>query len=161
MLGQGLYADATCCYLPGKPRGRYRLRELLTIYVDAALDRDGRAGCGVLVVARGRPLYSESVGFAHAGGSAQLEAHVCAAALELAASRWPHHRVVVRTDCAPVVRTRMPASDTFRLAVDEVRERCRRGVRAVRYVSRKANPAHDLAREGLKRMVREMHPAAA
>ena len=38
---------------------------------------------------RGRTLYTESFGFAHGGGSAQLEAHVCAAALDLAASRWP------------------------------------------------------------------------
>jgi hypothetical protein len=61
---------------------------------------------------------------------------------------------VVRTDCAPVVRSRMPSSDSFRDAVHEVRERCRRGHRIVRYVSRKANPAHELAREGLKSLVR-------
>ena len=132
--------------------------ELLIIYVDAALDRNGRAGCGLAAFVRGRQVYAESFGFPHQGGSAQLEAYICAAALELAACRWPRHRVVVRTDCAPVVRTRMPSSETFRLAVDEVRERCRRGYRVVRYVSRKANPAHDLARDGLKRLVRDLQP---
>ena len=137
------------------------MRECLVIYVDAALDRDGRAGCGVAVFVRGRVLYSESFGLSHDGGSAQLEALVCAAALELAAARWPRHRVVVRTDCAPVVRSRMPTSDTFRTAVDEVRERCRRGYRVVRYVNRKANPAHELAREGLKSLVRQRAAAAA
>jgi hypothetical protein len=131
------------------------LRECLVIYVDAALDKNGRAGCGLAVFVRGRALYTESFGFAHDGGSAQLEAHVCAAALDLAAARWPYHRVVVRTDCAPVVRSRCPASDTFRAAVHEVRERCRRGHRVVRYVSRKANPAHELAREGLKSLIRQ------
>ena len=137
------------------------MRELLNIYVDAALDRDGHAGCGVVVVAGGKPVYTEAVGFSHSGGSAQLEAMICAAALELAAARWPQHRVIVRTDCAPVVRTRMPASETFRVAVEEVRLRCRRGLRVVRYVSRKANPAHGLAREGLKSVVRDMQLAAA
>jgi len=95
------------------------------------------------------------------GGSAQLEAHVCAGALDLAAARWPYHRVIVRTDCAPVVRSRMPSSDSFRVAVHEVRERCRRGWRVVRYVSRKANPAHELAREGLKSISRQPALAAA
>ncbi|MGH7903543.1 MAG: hypothetical protein ACREPA_05360 [Candidatus Dormibacteraceae bacterium] len=137
------------------------MRECLVIYVDAALDRSGRAGCGVAVFVRGRVLYTESFGLSHDGGSAQLEAHVCAAALELAAARWPHHRVVVRTDCAPVVRSRVPASDTFRIAIDEVRGRCRRGFRVVRYVNRKANPAHELAREGLKSLLRQRAPAAA
>jgi ribonuclease HI len=131
------------------------------MYVDAALDRYGRAGCGVAVFFRGRPLYTESFGLAHEGGSAQLEAQVCAAALELAAARWPAHRVVVRTDCAPVVRTREPASDSFRAAVLEVRERIRRGQRVVRYVSRKANPAHELAREGLKGWIRQLLAKAA
>ena len=41
-------------------------------------------------------------------------------------------------------------SRVIRAAVGEVRERIRRGRRVVRYVSRKANPAHDLARQGLK-----------
>jgi hypothetical protein len=131
------------------------LRECLVIYVDAALDKNGRAGCGLAVFVRGRALYTESFGFAHDGGSAQLEAHVCAAALDLAASRWPLHRVIVRTDCAPVVRSRFPSSDSFRAAVHEVRERCRRGHRVVRYVSRKANPAHELAREGLKSLIKQ------
>jgi hypothetical protein len=90
-----------------------------------------------------------------------LEAHVCAGALDLAAARWPYHRVIVRTDCAPVVRSRMPSSDSFRIAVYEVRERCRRGWRGVRYVSRKANPAHELAREGLKSISRQPALAAA
>lgn len=137
------------------------MQEHLVIYVDAALDRNGRAGCGLAVFIRGRAVYTESFGFVHAGGSAQLEAMICAGALELAASRWPAHRVVVRTDCAPVVRTRMPSSDSFRAAVDEVRLRIRRGRRVVRYVSRKANPAHDLARQGLKSAVTGMAPAAA
>lgn len=137
------------------------MRECLVIYVDAALDRNGSAGCGVAVFVRGRAVYTESFGFSHDGGSAQLEAHVCAAALELAASRWPLYRVVVRTDCAPVVRSRMPASDSFRAAVHEVRERCRRGQRVVRYVSRKANPAHELAREGLKSLARRTVSVAA
>ncbi len=137
------------------------MRECLVIYVDAALDRNGRAGCGLAVFVRGRAVYTESFGYTHAGGSAQLEAHVCAAALDLAASRWPFHRVVVRTDCAPVVRSRMPSSDSFRAAVHEVRERCRRGHRVVSYVSRKANPAHELAREGLKSLVRQSIPVAA
>ena len=137
------------------------MRECLVIYVDAALDRNGRAGCGLAVFVRGRAVYTESFGCAHQGGSAQLEAHVCAAALDLAASRWPLHRVVVRTDCAPVVRSRFPSSETFRVAVYEVRERIRRGHRVVRYVSRKANPAHELAREGLKNLVRQGLPAAA
>src|SRR5438552_18983792 len=136
------------------------LRECLVIYVDAALDRNGRAGCGLAVFVRGRALYTESFGFAHDGGSAQLEAYVCAAALDLAASRWPYHRVVVRTDCAPVVRRRCPSSDSFRTAVHEVRERCRRGHRVVRYVSRTANPALDLARDGLKRLIRQSVPVA-
>jgi len=129
------------------------LQECLVIYVDAALDRSGRAGCGLAAFVRGRAVYTESFGFVHSGGSAQLEAMICAGALELAACRWPAHRVIVRTDCAPVVRTRMPTSDTFRAAVDEVRGRIRRGRRVVRYVSRKANPAHDLARQGLKSAV--------
>jgi hypothetical protein len=90
-----------------------------------------------------------------------LEAYVCAAALDLAASRWPLHRVVVRTDCAPVVRSRFPASETFRVAVYEVRERIRRGHRVVRYVSRKANPAHELARDGLRRLIKQGMPVAA
>ena len=137
------------------------MRDCLVIYVDAALDRHGRAGCGLAVFFRGRPLYTESFGFAHDGGSAQLEAQVCAAALELAAARWPLHKVVVRTDCAPVVRTREPTSDSFRAAVLEVRERVRRGHRVVRYVSRKANPAHELAREGLKTLVRQRIATAA
>ena len=132
------------------------MRECLVIYVDAALDKNGRAGCGLAVFIRGRAVYTESFGYTHQGGSAQLEAHICAAALDLAACRWPLHRVVVRTDCAPVVRSRFPTSDTFRAAVDEVRERCRRGHRVVRYVSRKANPAHDLARDGLRTQVRAM-----
>jgi len=131
------------------------------IYVDAALDRNGRAGCGLAVFVRGRPVYTESFGYAHAGGSAQLEAHVCAGALDLAASRWPFHRVVVRTDCAPVVRSRVPASESFRDAVHEVRVRCRRGHRVVSYVSRKANPAHELAREGLKSLTRQSLRIAA
>jgi ribonuclease HI len=137
------------------------LRECLVIYVDAALDKNGRAGCGLAVFVRGRAVYTESFGFSHLGGSAQLEAHVCAGALDLAAARWPHHRVIVRTDCAPVVRSRMPSSDSFRIAVFEVRERCRRGWRVVRYVSRKANPAHELAREGLKSLSRQPALAAA
>src|SRR6202011_24797 len=137
------------------------LRECLVIYVDAALDKNGRAGCGLAVFVRGRAVYTESFGFAHQGGSAQLEAHVCAAALDLAASRWPLHRVVVRTDCAPVVRSRLPSSETFRVAVHEVRERIRRGHRVVRYVSRKGNPAHELAREGLQKVVRQSLPIAA
>ena len=137
------------------------MRECLVIYVDAALDRNGRAGCGLAVFGRGRAVYTESFGYTHAGGSAQLEAHVCAAALDLAASRWPFHRVVVRTDCAPVVRSRMPSSDSFRAAVHEVRDRCRRGHRVVSYVSRKANPAHELAREGLKSLVRQSIRVAA
>jgi len=45
--------------------------------------------------------------------------------------------------------------------VYEVRDRIRRGHRVVRYVSRKANPAHELAREGLKKLVRQGLPAAA
>jgi ribonuclease HI len=137
------------------------LQDCLVIYVDAALDRSGRAGCGLAVFIRGRAVYTESFGFSHAGGSAQLEAMICAAALELAASRWPLHRVIVRTDCAPVVRTRMPASDSFRAAVDEVRGRIRRGRRVVRYVNRKANPAHDLARQGLKSALPALAPVAA
>jgi ribonuclease HI len=137
------------------------LRECLVIYVDAALDKNGRAGCGLAVFVRGRAVYTESFGFSHPGGSAQLEAHVCAGALDLAAARWPYHRVIVRTDCAPVVRSRMPSSDSFRIAVHEVRERCRRGWRVVRYVSRKANPAHELAREGLKSLSRQQVLAAA
>lgn len=131
------------------------------MYVDAALDRYGRAGCGLAVFFRGRPLYTESFGFSHEGGSAQLEAHVCAAALELAAARWPMHKVVVRTDCAPIVRTRVPTSVSFRAAVLEVRERIRRGHRVVRYVSRKANPAHELARDGLRNQVQQRLPLAA
>src|SRR5919201_5603426 len=103
------------------------LRDCLVIYVDAALDKNGRAGCGLAVFIRGRALYTESFGFAHIGGSGQLEAHVCAAALDLAAARWPCHRVVVRTDCAPVVRSRFPSSESFRVAVYEVRDRIRRG----------------------------------
>jgi ribonuclease HI len=137
------------------------LRDCLVIYVDAALDRHGRAGCGLAVFFRGRPVYTESFGFGHDGGSAQLEAHVCAAALELAAARWPLQKVVVRTDCAPVVRTREPNSDSFRAAVLEVRMRVRRGHRVVRYVSRKANPAHELARDGLKSWIRERMATAA
>jgi ribonuclease HI len=137
------------------------LRECLVIYVDAALDKNGRAGCGLAVFVRGRAVYTESFGFSHLGGSAQLEAHVCAGALDLAAARWPYHRVIVRTDCAPVVRSRMPSSDSFRIAVFEVRERCRRGWRVVRYVSRKANPAHELAREGLKSLSRQQVLVAA
>ena len=137
------------------------LRECLVIYVDAALDKHGRAGCGLAVFVRGRAVYTESFGFSHMGGSAQLEAHVCAGALDLAAARWPYHRVIVRTDCAPVVRSRMPSSDSFRVAVHEVRERCRRGWRVVRYVSRKANPAHELAREGLKSLSKQPMLAAA
>jgi ribonuclease HI len=137
------------------------LRECLVIYVDAALDKNGRAGCGLAVFVRGRAVYTESFGFVHEGGSAQLEAQVCAAALELAAARWPFHRVVVRTDCAPVVRSRFPASETFRDAVFEVRARTRRGHRVVRYVSRKANPAHHPAREGLKTWVKQAIRVAA
>jgi len=144
------------------PNGREQsLRECLVIYVDAALDKNGRAGCGLAVFVRGRAVYTESFGFSHLGGSAQLEAHVCAGALDLAAARWPYHRVIVRTDCAPVVRSRMPSSDSFRIAVYEVRERCRRGWRVVRYVSRKANPAHELAREGLKSISKQQLLAAA
>lgn len=131
------------------------------MYVDAALDKNGRAGCGLAVFVRGRAVYTESFGFSHSGGSAQLEAQVCAAALELAAVRWPFHRVVVRTDCAPVVRSRFPTSETFRLALHEVRDRVRRGQRVVRYVSRKANPAHELAREGLKKLAKHGVPVAA
>ncbi len=108
--------------------------------------------------------------------SAQWACSVCTGALLLAqagvfertacddpgaASRWPFHRVVVRTDCAPVVRSRFPSSDTFRAAVHEVRERTRRGHRVVRYISRKANPAHELAREGLKTLIKEGIPVAA
>ena len=137
------------------------MQDCLVIYVDAALDRSGRAGCGLAVFVRGRAVYTESFGFSHSGGSAQLEAMICAAALELAACRWPSHRVVVRTDCAPVVRTRMPTSETFRAAVDEVRGRIRRGRRVVRYVNRKANPAHDLARQGLKSAAPVLAPVAA
>ena len=137
------------------------MRECLVLYVDAALDKNGRAGCGLAVFIRGRAVYTESFGFTHPGGSAQLEALICAAALELAAHRWPFHRVVVRTDCAPVVRSRMPSSDSFREAVHEVRERCVRGRRVVRYVNRKANPAHELAREGLKTLSRQTLPMAA
>ena len=67
------------------------MRECLVIYVDAALDKNGRAGCGLAVFVRGRAVYTESFGFSHLGGSAQLEAHVCAGALDLAAapSRTP------------------------------------------------------------------------
>ncbi len=137
------------------------MREYLVIYVDGALDRRGRAGCGLAVFIGGRSVYSESFGLPHEGGSAQLEAYICAAALELAAARWPNHRVVVRTDCAPVVRSRLPSSDSFRLAVHEVREKCRRGWRVVRYVNRKANPAHELAREGLKSWIRQSLARAA
>ncbi|MGH7882048.1 MAG: hypothetical protein ACREN8_03970 [Candidatus Dormibacteraceae bacterium] len=126
------------------------MRDCFVIYVDAALDKDGRAGCGLAVFFRGRLIHAESCGLVHLGGSAQLEAHVCAAALELASSRWPHRRVVVKTDCAPVVRARNPRSDSFRAAVQEVRLRLRRGRRVVRYVSRKSNPAHELARRGLR-----------
>src|SRR5260370_13092 len=95
------------------------LRECLVIYVDAALDRNGRAGCGLAVFIRGRAVYTESFGFSHLGGSAQLEAHVCAGALDLAAARWPYHRGIVRTDCAPAVRSRIPSSDSFRGAMVE------------------------------------------
>src|ERR671935_3104799 len=137
------------------------LRECLVMYVDAALDKNGRAGCGLAVFIRGRALYTESFGFTHEGGSAQLEAQICAAALDLAAHRWPLHRVIVRTDCAPVVRSRCPSSDSFRAAVHEVRERCRRGHRVVRYVSQKANPPHELAREGLKSLLKQNLPIAA
>jgi hypothetical protein len=137
------------------------LRDCLVIYVDAALDRHGRAGCGLAVFIRGQAVYRESFGFAHLGGSAQLEAHLCAAALDLAASRWPCHRVVVRTDCAPVVRSRFPSSESFRDAVYEVRARTRRGHRVVSYISRKANPAHELAREGLKTWIKEAIRLAA
>ena len=137
------------------------MSECLVIYVDAALDRYGRAGCGLAVFTRGQAMYTESFGLAHVGGSAQLEALLCAAALDLAASRWPFHRVVVRTDCAPVVRTRFPASESFRDAVYEVRSRTRRGHRVVTYISRKANPAHELAREGLKTWIREAVRVAA
>ena len=56
------------------------MRECLVIYVDAALDKHGRAGCGLAVFVRGRAVYTESFGFSHLGGSAQLEAHVCAGA---------------------------------------------------------------------------------
>src|SRR5205814_9701807 len=105
---------------PRQPRREEcSLREYLVIYVDAALDRHGRAGCGLAVFVRGRAVYTESFGFSHIGGSAQLEAHVCAGALDLAAARWPYHWVIVRTDCAPVVRSRMPSSDSFRVAVHE------------------------------------------
>ena len=135
--------------------------ECLVIYVDAALDRYGRAGCGLAVFIRGRPVYTESFGLAHVGGSAQLEAHVCAAALDLAASRWPCHRVVVRTDCAPVVRSRFPSSQSFCDAVCEVRARTRRGHRVVTYTNRKANRAHELAREGLKTWIKEAVRVAA
>src|SRR3981081_1523451 len=79
-----------------------RLRECLVIYVDAALDKNGRAGCGLAVFVRGRAVYTESFGFAHEGGSAQLEAQVCAAALELAAARWPFHGVGGLPDGVPV-----------------------------------------------------------
>lgn len=137
------------------------MRECLVIYVDVALDKYGRAGCGLAVLVRGRPVYTESFGLSHNGGSAQLEAYICAGALDLAASRWPFHRVVVRTDCAPVVRSRFPSSDSFRQAVREVRDRTRRGHRVVRYVNRKANPAHELARDGLKSLIRLDMQAAA
>ncbi len=80
------------------------MRECLVIYVDAALDKNGRAGCGLAVFVRGRAVYTESFG---------------------------------------------------------VRDRIRRGHRVVRYVSRKANPAHELAREGLKKLVRQGVPVAA
>ena len=40
-------------------------------------------------------------------------------AVEHADLDWPLHRVVVRTDCAPVVRSRFPSSETFRIAVHE------------------------------------------
>jgi len=92
------------------------------IYVDAALDKNGRAGCGLAVFVRGRAVYTESFGFSHLGGSSKLEAHVCAGGLAHAAARWTYHRVLVRNDCAPVVRSRMPPSDSFRIAVHEVRE---------------------------------------
>jgi ribonuclease HI len=167
MLGSSKIVGASSRLRRGVPirktaiREECNLRECLVIYVDAALDKHGRAGCGLAVFIRGRAVYTESFGFSHLGGSAQLEAHVCAGALDLAAARWPHHRVIVRTDCAPVVRSRMPSSDTFRMAVHEVRERCRRGWRVVRYVSRKANPAHELAREGLKSLSRQPLPMAA
>jgi hypothetical protein len=131
------------------------------IYVDAALDRYGRAGCGLAVFIRGQAVYTESFGLAHVGGSAQLEAQLCAAALDLAAARWPFHRVVVRTDCAPVVRSRFPSSESFRDAVCEVRARTRRGHRVVSYINRKANPAHELAREGLKAWIKEALRVAA
>src|SRR5260370_11004395 len=67
------------------------LRECLVIYVDAALDRNGRAGCGLAVFIRGRAVYTESFGFSHLGGSAPLQRHVCACALYLAAAPWPYH----------------------------------------------------------------------
>src|SRR3981081_898398 len=146
--------STSCLALQNSPLEGCSWRDCLVIYVDAALDKNGRAGCGLAVFVRGRAVYTESFGFSHLGGSAQLEAHVCAGALDLAAARWPYHRVIVRTDCAPVVRSRVPSSDRFRIAVYEVRERCRRGWRVVRYVSRKANPAHELAREGLKSLSR-------
>src|SRR5260370_23407179 len=171
LWGAGDKRERSCWALPkswrrgpaattGK-REECSLRECLVIYVDAALDKHGRAGCGLAVFVRGRAVYTESFGFSHVGGSAQLEAHVCAGALDLAAARWPYHRVIVRTDCAPVVRSRMPSSDSFRIAVHEVRERCRRGWRVVRYVSRKANPAHELAREGLKSLSKQQMLVAA
>jgi hypothetical protein len=43
----------------------------------------------------------------------------------------------------------------------EVRERIRRGHRVVRYVSRKANPAHELARDGLRSLAQQRLPLAA
>src|SRR5450759_261634 len=105
MLCPGPDKGATSCLaLSNSPLEGCSLRECLVIYVDAALDRNGRAGCGLAVFVRGRAVYTESFGFSHLGGSAQLEAHVCAGALDLAAARWPYHRVIVRTDCAPVVR---------------------------------------------------------
>ncbi|PZR68044.1 MAG: hypothetical protein DLM66_09860 [Candidatus Dormiibacter spiritus] len=152
MLGGPGAAPPDGATLPANLSMEVRLRECLLIYVDAALDRNGRAGCGLAVFFRGRLLYAESFGLDHTGGSAQLEAQVCAGALDLAAARWPAYRVVVRTDCAPVVRSRSQASETFRLAVSEVRERVRHRHRVVRYVSRRANPAHELAREGLRSM---------
>ena len=73
---------------------------------------------------------------------------------------WPVAHAAVGA-APPVVRSRFPSSETFRIAVYEVRDRIRRGHRVVRYVSRKANPAHELAREGLKKLVRQGLPAAA
>src|SRR5260370_36454022 len=76
------------------------LRECLVIYVDAALDRNGRAGCGLAVFIRGRAVYTESFGFSHLGGSGQLETHVLPCSPRLPPARRPYQRVLRRPGCA-------------------------------------------------------------